>query len=500
MSKKIIVGLIISVVFLLSGLPVFAASEQIEDEIIYQIIVDRFNNGNYEIDDDIDVENPKAFHGGDLEGITAKLDDLATLGVTTLSLSPIMNNAADGFHGYWIEDFTEMEENFGSMEALDELVEEAHNRGMKVVLEFVTNYVSDTHDIALDPTKNDWILTSEVEGPDWTEGVVQLDQDHPEVQELLLDAASFWLGETDIDGLTLHAVDESSVSFLAAFTETLKSEYESIYLFGDVLHTSENMEEILNETALDAMDNYLLGETISEVFRAPDQPVEVIYEASQEAMEQASIVAVDNKYSKRFTQQFAENGRNALTTWKLALTYLYTTPGTPAILQGSEVEMYGEDAEDSQRLVPFLSGSPELIEFHDRLSSLRNEFPALRRGDFEMVDANDSMLVYKRSYEGQTMYVAINNGSESNYADVSDIGEDQMLRGYLEDNLARVNEEGNHRIGIPRESAEVYEVVEAQGFNWGFIAIPAGVMIIFVAGIILLTVRQKRQEAAENNK
>jgi alpha-amylase len=420
--------------------------------------------------------------------------------MTTLSLSPVMDNAAGGFHGYWIEDFTEVEENLGTMEALEELIAEAHDRGIKVVLEFVTNYVADTHEIALDPTKSDWILASGVEGPDWAEEVVQLDQDHPGVREFLIDAASFWLDETDIDGLTLHAVDESSVDFLTYFTETLKKEHENIYLLGDVLHTSENMEEILEETMLDAVDNNVLGETISEVFRAPDQPVEAIYEASREATEYASIVAVDNKYSKRFTQQFSENGRNALTTWKLTLTYLYTTPGTPAVLQGSEVEMYGEDAEASQRLVPFLSGDPEITEFHDRISSLRSEFPALRHGDFEMVDASESMMVYKRTYDDQTMYVAINNGSESNYADVSDIDEDQMLRGYLEDNIVRVNEEGNHRIGIPRESVEVYEVVEAQGFNWGFIAIPAGVMIIFVGGIIFLTVRQKRQEAAEKNE
>src|SRR5699024_5586874 len=145
---------------------------------------------------------------------------------------------------------------------------------------------------------------------------------------------------------------------------------------------------------------------ICEVFRAPGQPVKAIYESSQEAAKYASVVAVDSKYSKRFTQQFSENGRNALTTWKLALTYLYTTPGTPAVLQGSEVEMDGEDAEASQRLVPFLSGDPKIAEFHDRISSLRNEFPAFRHGDFEMVDANDSMMVYKRSYDGQTMYVA----------------------------------------------------------------------------------------------
>lgn len=478
------------------GAPVFAESSQLDDEIFYEIIVDRFNNGNYEIDYNIDVEDPAAYHGGDLEGITKKLDDLAEIGVTTLALSPIMANSDAGFHGYWIEDFKEIDEQFGTFEDLDELVTEAHNRDIKVVLEFVTNHVSENHPLVVDPEKSDWVDSESLEGPEWAEHAVKLNQDNPEVRGFMIDAASFWLEETGIDGLVLHGVDQSSLDFLEVFTKELKDRHEDFYLLGDILNSkTENVTEVLERTSLDAVDNYELGDIISEVFSEPDQAVSQIYEASTIAEEYPSIVGVDDKYSMRFTQKFAENKRNTLTAWKLALTYMYTTPGVPVILQGSEVGMYGDSAEDSQRLVPFGSGDPELKEFHDRVSSLRKQLPPLRHGDFELVDSADSMTVFKRSYEGQTVYIAINNGSESSYIDVPGIESDKMMRGYLEDNIVRINDEGNFRIGIPRESIEVYEVLDDVGINWLFISFVIGVMVTFVLGIIVLSIRSKKDEA-----
>jgi len=493
MKRLLWMGLTVIFAVSVYAVPAFADTRELEDEIVYEIIVDRFNNGNYEIDEDVDIDNPKMYHGGDLEGITKKLDDLENIGVTTIALSPIMTNADNGYHGYWIVDFMDINKHFGTFEDLEQLVSEAHSRDIKVVLEFVTNYISEAHPIAMDTNKTDWIRSDSVEGPEWTDAVVELNQDHPEVQAYLLEAASFWLEETDIDGFVLQAVEQSSVDFLESFTKTLKDQYNDIYLLGDVYGNLDNMSELLEKTAFDAIDNDELSNLISDVFSEPEQPVSQIYEASEAADELSSLVFVDDKYSKRFTQKFSENRRNTLTAWTLALTYMYTTPGTPIILQGSEVGMYGEDAEDSQRLVPFISGEPELKEFHDRISSLRGEFAALRKGDFEIVDSSDAMAVFKRTYEDQTMFIAINNGTESDYVDVKNVESGKMLRGYLEDNIIRENEEGNYRIGIPRESVEVYEVVDNEGINWVFLSLVIGVMAVFIVGVVFLTVKQKQK-------
>ena len=78
--------------------------------------------------------------------------------------------------------------------------------------------------------------------------------------------------------------------------------------------------------------------------------------------------------------------------------------------------------------------------------------------------------------------------------DVTDIDGDKQLRGYLQDNLVRENQEGNHRIGIPRESVEVYEVEDDEGLNWWFIGFIVIVILAFIAGVIYLTLKQRKRE------
>lgn len=497
MRKKLVIGLTILFSFFIYVLPVAAEDRQIEDEIMYEIIVDRYNNGDFSNDIAVDVDDPAAYHGGDLIGIMDRLEDLAQIGVTTIVLSPIMANMDDGFHGYWVEDFTEIDPQFGTFEELEQLVEAAHEQDIKVVLEFVTNYIPEDHSIALDPQRADWVLTEEVTGPDWAERVVQFDQDNPDVQEYLIDAASFWLDETKIDGLSLHAVDQSSIDFLNRLTTELKESHPNKYLLGDILDEETDIAEIMEHTSLDAIDNYQIGQMISDIFSMPDQSPVEIYEIQKEMSDFQSILIVDDKYSKRFSQKFSENGRNIVTAWQLALTYMYTTPGTPLILQGTEVGMYGETAEDSQRLVPLNSGDQDLMEFHERISSLRTEFPSLRHGDFELIDERDSYAVFKRTYEGETMYIGINNGSESSYIDVTDVGPDMLFRGYLADNLARQNPEDNYRIGIPRESVEVYQLMDDVGLNWTLIIMVATILLGFVFVVVYLSKKQKEQERKE---
>src|SRR5690625_7158069 len=76
-------------------------------------------------------------------------------------LSPIMDNAEDGYHGYWVKDFYTVEEQLGTMEDMEKLVEEAHGRGIKVILEFAPNYVSIAHPFVDEADKADWFMENE---------------------------------------------------------------------------------------------------------------------------------------------------------------------------------------------------------------------------------------------------------------------------------------------------------------------------------------------------
>ncbi len=120
--------------------------EDWRDEVVYQVLVDRFANGDRTNDYNVDLSNMNSYHGGDWQGAIDQLDYLQELGVTTLWISPVVKNVESdagigGYHGYWAQDFTEVNPHFGNVAKLRELVDRAHERGMKVVLDIVTNHV-----------------------------------------------------------------------------------------------------------------------------------------------------------------------------------------------------------------------------------------------------------------------------------------------------------------------------------------------------------------------
>jgi len=496
--KKIIPFILVFTLFIVNTTPVLAADESdeaINEEIIYDVLVDRFNNGNQKHSDQIRLDDPYAFHGGDIEGIIMKLDSLKELGYTTLSLSSIMENAEDGYHGYWIEDFYKIDEQFGTMEDLKRLVEEAHERDMKVILELVTNYVSETHPVVADPEKEDWLdedKSKPVDDYPWLENVVPLNQENPEVNKYLMDVADFWLDETDIDGYKLHAADQASPSFLKKLTEHIKEKKKDAYIIADVLvEDSSQLNEI---ESIQLVKNPKMFDALANVFSQEDTPVSEIFETWEASENKSGLLYVDDKYTKRFTQRFSENGRNKVTAWTLALTYMYTSPGVPLIYQGSEIPEYGEGVPENQKMVNFNSGDEDLTEFIERISALREEFPPLTHGDFEMLGSDEGMSVFKRTYQDESIYVAINNDSESRSLSIESLGEDKQLRGLLGDNLVREDKNGDFRIGIPRETAEVYIVEDNTGINWFFIVPIIAVFIIFIVSVIYLSRKQKRRE------
>ncbi|WP_068676604.1 alpha-amylase family glycosyl hydrolase [Oceanobacillus sp. Castelsardo] len=497
--KKVIMLFLIACVFFISNenAVLYAEEQQIQEEIIYNILIDRYNNGDHSIDYNVDVNDPYAYHGGDFQGIITRLNELQELGITTLSLSPIMANAEKGYHGYWIEDFFQVEEQFGSMEDFQLLVEEAHKRNMKVVIEYVTQFIAPSNPIVQDSEKADWIVDQELSEPKWINDTVKLNLQNEAVQQYLFDVADFWMNETEIDGFKIQAVDQMPVSFLQALTEHIKSINPNFYLIGDILEADKNSQEILVSTGIQMIENTALNQTIRDTFLKEDNEVSDIYEVWEGSGNQLPILYLDDMYSKRFTQEFSENGRNSLTAWKLALTYMYTTPGVPMIFQGSEIPMYGEDAVAAQSLVQFNSGDSDLQEFFHKISSLRTQFPALQYGDFELIDSSNAMSVFRRSYEGDTLYIAINNSSTSQDITVSGIEPGMQLRGYLEDNLVRANDNGDYRIGLPRESVEVFHLQPDKGLNWGFISFVCGILLLFVVGVIYLSRKQKQREAEE---
>lgn len=127
-------------------IPLATHVEDWRDEVIYQVLIDRFADGDAGNNYRVDLTTAGHWHGGDWKGLEDNLQYLEDLGVTTLWISPIVKNVDtdagfDGYHGYWAQDMTELNPHFGDLPALRSLVRSAHERGMKVILDIVTNHL-----------------------------------------------------------------------------------------------------------------------------------------------------------------------------------------------------------------------------------------------------------------------------------------------------------------------------------------------------------------------
>ncbi|WP_020400647.1 alpha-amylase family glycosyl hydrolase [Kordiimonas gwangyangensis] len=134
----------------------------ITEDVMYFVMPDRFFNGDPTndrggidggvLDHGFDPTHKGFYHGGDIEGLTAKLDYLADMGVSAIWLTPIFKNkavqgnpegASSGYHGYWITDFTQIDPHLGSNDDLKAFVAAAHERNMKVIFDIITNHTAD---------------------------------------------------------------------------------------------------------------------------------------------------------------------------------------------------------------------------------------------------------------------------------------------------------------------------------------------------------------------
>jgi neopullulanase len=147
--------------------PAPITERQLEDEVIYFVLPDRFENGDTSndrgglkdgaFDHGFDPTHKGFYHGGDLKGLTAKLDYIQNMGVTAIWFAPIFKNKpvqgrpgeeSAGYHGYWVTDFTSVDPHFGTNAEFKAFVDAAHARGMKVYMDIITNHTADVIDYA----------------------------------------------------------------------------------------------------------------------------------------------------------------------------------------------------------------------------------------------------------------------------------------------------------------------------------------------------------------
>ncbi|RDI47801.1 alpha-amylase family glycosyl hydrolase [Falsibacillus pallidus] len=482
-----------------------------QDETIYFLMVDRFNNGDASNDFNVNMNDPKAYQGGDFQGVIDKLDYLKDMGFTAIWLTPIFDNQDGGYHGYWINDFYKTDEHFGSIEKFKELVKEAHKRDMKVIVDFVANHVGPDNPWVNDPAKKDWFHEkkpiigsgqSSLENG-WIYDLPDLNQDNPEVKKYLIDAAKWWIKETDIDGYRLDTVKHVPITFWKDFAKEVKSVKKNFYLLGEVWSEDPNYIKKYQEAGIDGLVDYPLNGPLKEAFVKPDVSMErpfTMWDINKNIYPHPELMGsfLDNHDMQRYTRDMIEAKQFPGTRWQLALTYLYTTPEIPIVYYGTEIAQDGGNDPDNRRFMNFRANK-DLIDYMTKIGELRQQLPALRRGDMKLLYQKDGMAVFKREYKDETVVVAINNTSKSQKVVIpeKDLKPDKELRGLQHDDLVK-DKNGNYTIIIDREKSEIYALADKSGVNIKFISSLALVYIAFMIFLIAAWRRGKKNKNKNN--
>lgn len=391
-----------------------------QNDLIYFIMTDRFNDADESNNDfyDVDKKNPKAYHGGDLKGITEKLDYIKSLGTTAIWLTPIMDNQDYGYHGYWIDDFYKVDPHLGTLSDFKLLVKEAHKRDIKVILDYIVNHTSYKSPWLKDSEKKEWFhphkdissWTSQEEIENgWLSGLPDLNQENPEVKKYLIENALWWIEETDIDGMRLDTVRHVPKEFWTDFTSAIKKKHPNFYFLGEVWSDNPRYLELYHQTGIDGLTNYSLYQGIHGTFRGfakTNSLVNALKKESYFSDPTINGIFLDNHDNRRFISDAGEHGEEYL---KQALTFMMTYPAIPVIYYGTEIGMEGGADPDNRRDMEWdRINNSDILEFYNKLVELRNTNIALKGNDFELLDYDSKYISYIRRNENDSVIVIMN--------------------------------------------------------------------------------------------
>jgi alpha-amylase len=414
-TTGILLGFIILLLLLTGCTP--AKNGFTKDDLIYFILTDRFSDGDDTNNYDVDKTDPRKRHGGDIKGIIDKLDYIKDLGATAIWITPVMKNEKDGYHGYWIEDFYEVDPHLGSMEDMKNLVKESHEKDIKVILDYVVNHTGYNSPWLKDEKYKDWFnenktITNwndqeQVENG-WLMGLPDLDLSNPEVKNYFIENALWWIDETGIDGMRLDTVKHVPRSFWTEFVSAIKDKHPDFYFLGEVWSENPRYFKSYSETGIDAFTNYPLYKGIINTFFEYGNTKHIkkaIREDSSFERPELNGIFIDNHDNTRFISKHKVNGEEYL---KQALAFTMTYPAIPVIYYGTEIGMEGlEDPDNRQDMDWDKVNSSELLDFYKALINIRNT-KAIKNGEFILLDSNNYYLAYLLDSKDEYILVIMN--------------------------------------------------------------------------------------------
>ncbi|HLO04905.1 MAG TPA: alpha-amylase family glycosyl hydrolase [Symbiobacteriaceae bacterium] len=436
----------------------------VKSDVCYQIVTDRFFDGNTANNNpavssgmyDSTKTQWKKYWGGDFAGIQQKVSYLQGMGITTVWISPPVDNVNKlvtygtepnaGYHGYWARDFKTPEEHFGTWAEFDNMVTALHNAGIKVMIDFAPNHTSPSD--AADPNHgeqgalydngtfvgnytsdspmyfhhnggtNNWDDPYETQYKNMAD-LADFSQEHATIDSYLRSAATTWVNR-GIDGIRVDAVKHMPLGWQKSWADGIYRT-KDLFMFGEWYSSSTSdplygaSVKYANTSGISLLD-FPLNKAIRDTFGGTATMSSLWNTQAQIDADfkykENLVTFIDNHDMSRFLTMNNNNAR-----LHEAMAYILTSRGTPCINYGTEQYLHndtggGTDPYNRPQM-PGFSTTTTAYQLINKLSTLRQNQPAIQFGSSTQRWVNNDVLIYERKFYNDVVLVAINKGTTS---------------------------------------------------------------------------------------
>ena len=447
-------------------------------DVLYLIMPDRFANGNPDndviqgmLENKVDRNEQFGRHGGDFKGISEHLDYISDLGVTAIWLNPTQENdmKEGSYHGYAITDYYQIDRRFGTNEEFCNLVNEAHGKGLKVVMDMIFNHCGSENYLFKDRPQDDWfnfrsnyvqtsfktasvmdIHASDYEKDIATDGwftqvMPDLNQRNRHVARYLIQSSIWWIEYAGINGIRQDTHPYADYDFMSSWCKEVLEEYPHFNIVGETWLNSNvlvsywqkdsklaapknsNLPTVMDFPLTDLMSKAFDEETTEwsgGLYRLYDYHTQDLVYANPMNL----LIFLDNHDTSRFCKN-EEDAKN-IVRYKQAMTYLLTTRGIPQIYYGTEILMAADKSEGDGCLRRDFPGGwkgdkvncftaegrtdlqNEAFDYTRKLLNFRKGNEAICKGTMKHFSICKGVYVYERKYNDKSVVVFMNGTDE----------------------------------------------------------------------------------------
>jgi glycosidase len=399
-----------------------------QGQIIYQVMPDRFFDGDPSNNVGVNRGNLRAWHGGDLAGLTQKLEYIQKLGATAVWLTPIYQQTSQnffdtaGYHGYWPYDFKAVDPHFGTLEGFKTLLETAHQKGIKVMLDQVVNHYG--YGTPQEQAKPKWFHApsscAQLGNPEVfcpLSGLPDLAQENLEVRDFLFENNAFWT-RLGVDAFRYDAVKHVPLEFMRDLTA--QNKVDGVYTLGENFTQDPDAIAPFQKAGLRSMFDFPMQDALSKAVMGGGslEGVRNVLKKDKVYGDPLELaIFLDNHDLPRFANKTVLIPA-AQVPERLAfgLRALLTLRGIPVIYQGTEIGMKGGADPDNRQDMRFeeiwTPAEKTLFGVTQKAIAVRQSNVALTRGDLKLIDVPsdfaDQLLLFGRSSGNQNVLVAWN--------------------------------------------------------------------------------------------